>query len=158
MLLSPSLDMTVQRFGVWRGVVLVLVVLAAAATLVWGFAAPPAPPVAQTVGLVLATLCIAASVPIAWRQRAVRLRCGGQRWSIGPADGGGTLTSIESPTVALDAGVWMLLRLRRDGAPRWRRHLWLPVQRRGHEADWHALRCAVYSPRPAPGGPSEAEP
>jgi len=28
---------------------------------------------------------------------------------------------------------------------------WLPVQRRGLQAHWHALRCAVYSPRPDAG-------
>jgi hypothetical protein len=40
----------------------------------------------------------------------------------------------------------MLLRFTPDAPARM---TWLPVQRRGLEAQWHALRCAVYSPRPA---------
>jgi hypothetical protein len=47
--------------------------------------------------------------------------------------------------VVIDLGPWMLLRFTADAPPR---TTWLPVQRRGLEAQWHALRCAVYSPRP----------
>jgi hypothetical protein len=32
-----------------------------------------------------------------------------------------------------------------------RRATWLPVQRRGIERQWHALRCSVHSPHAAPG-------
>jgi hypothetical protein len=158
MQVSPSLDMTVGRFGVWRAGVAALVALAAAASAAWGFVAPAPLPVAQALGLALATGCIAASAATALRQAAVRLRWDGQRWSIAVPGAGGEPTPVDPPTVTLDLGVWMLLHLRHEGAPRRRGHVWLPVQRRGHEAHWHALRCAVYSPRPAPGGPSAAEP
>jgi len=43
--------------------------------------------------------------------------------------------------VAIDAGSWMLLCFIPEGQ---RRPRWLPVQRIGHEAAWHALRCTVY--------------
>jgi hypothetical protein len=156
MQVSPSLDMTVGRYGVWQAGVLALAGLAAAATLAWWLAAPAAWPAAQAPGLVFAAGCIVASTAVAFRHRGVRLRWDGQRWRMAPLGSGDEPTPIEPPTVALDFGLWMLLRLRPEGAPRWRGTAWLPVQRRGHEPHWHALRCAVYSPRPTPGGPSAA--
>ena len=50
---------------------------------------------------------------------------------------------------------WLLLR---HGGP----HLpttWIPVSRRAHQADWHALCCAVFSPgtRPPPTPPQADE-
>jgi hypothetical protein len=56
--------------------------------------------------------------------------------------------------VAIDLGGWLLLRfyaepVRRaagDAMRRGRTPAWIAVQRRGLEADWHAIRCTVYSP------------
>jgi hypothetical protein len=47
---------------------------------------------------------------------------------------------------ALDLGSSLLLTLPRAAAPRRPSRRGLPVQRRGLEAGWHALRCAVYAP------------
>jgi hypothetical protein len=44
----------------------------------------------------------------------------------------------------------MLLKFERDGAPLHRRVAWIPVQRWGMQAHWHAMRCAVYCARCAP--------
>ena len=49
--------------------------------------------------------------------------------------------------VAMDLGPWLLLRFRPTLAPR--RPRWIALQRAGLETHWHALRCALYSPRPA---------
>ena len=49
-------------------------------------------------------------------------------------------------TVTLDFGAWMLLRFVAEGS---RRAVWLPAERRGRHAAWHALRTALYS---GPGG------
>ena len=58
--------------------------------------------------------------------------------------------------VAIDLGSFLLLTLSTsDGGRRSRR--WLPVQRRGLEQDWHALRCAVHAPPPAIAGVPVAE-
>ena len=43
----------------------------------------------------------------------------------------------------------MLLQFRAHDRSHSPRMIWLPVQRRGLEPQWHGLRCAVYSPRPA---------
>ena len=53
--------------------------------------------------------------------------------------------------VALDLGNWMLLRFVDEQLPV--PTTWLPVQRGGPDADWHALRCAVHAPRPLPHTP-----
>jgi hypothetical protein len=158
MQVSPSLDMTVGRYGVWQAGVLALAGLAAAATLAWWLAAPAASPAALALGLVFAAGCIVASTTVAFRHRGVRLRWDGQRWSMAPLGSGDEPTPIEPPTVALDFGVWMLLRLRCADASPWRGGDWRPIQRRGHEPHWHALRCAVYSPRPILGDPPPASP
>lgn len=41
---------------------------------------------------------------------------------------------------------WLLLRHSGPHIP----STWLPVSRRAHHADWHALRCAVFSPGAIP--------
>jgi hypothetical protein len=59
--------------------------------------------------------------------------------------------------VAIDLGAWMLLHFVPDVGHRACSVSWLPVQRRGLESQWHALRCAVYSPRPAAGVDAEPD-
>jgi len=76
---------------------------------------------------------------------AVDLRWDGRTWYLGPAVGEPVSGDL---SVAIDLGAWMLLRFS-PALPQARpRSTWLPVQRHGLEAQWHALRCAVYSPRP----------
>ncbi|MDZ7857551.1 hypothetical protein [Sphaerotilus sp.] len=41
---------------------------------------------------------------------------------------------------------WLLLRHREPQGPT----TWIPVSRRAHQADWHALCCAVFSPGTSP--------
>jgi hypothetical protein len=82
----------------------------------------------------LTMLALAVSL---WRVPAQSLRWDGQVWRLDAVPG--------ELTVAVDIGPWMLLRFTPGAGSRTR---WLPVQRRGLEAQWHALRCAVYAPRP----------
>jgi ABC-type nickel/cobalt efflux system permease component RcnA len=90
---------------------------------------------ASAIGLVAVTLALL--VASLWRAPAADLRWDGQAWQLGSMTG--------NVAVVIDLGPWMLLRFTADAPPR---TTWLPVQRRGLEAQWHALRCAVYSPRP----------
>jgi hypothetical protein len=109
--------------------------------------------------VLVSILAVTAATVVVLSTTAVRLRWDGQCWFYGAASADGPELAPTELTVAVDLGGWMLLRLQADGgASRWSRTLWLPAQRRGHETHWHALRCAVYSPRPAPGGPSAADP
>ena len=55
--------------------------------------------------------------------------------------------------VAIDLGAWMLVRFAPESAAggpsrRWR-PAWIALQRRGLEAHWPTLRCALYSARAA---------
>jgi hypothetical protein len=53
--------------------------------------------------------------------------------------------------VAIDLGSFLLLRFLPEGRSGPGAVRWIPVGRRGLEREWHAFRCAVYSPRPAAG-------
>jgi hypothetical protein len=82
----------------------------------------------------------------------VELRWDTRRWFLDATGGIPEETHPGNLTIALDLGAWMLLRFDPDAPlPAGRRTTWLPVQRLGLEAHWHALRCAVYCARPAAG-------
>ena len=86
---------------------------------------------------------------------ATHLRWDGLAWHLGPIGDAATAGELQ---VVLDLGPWMLLRFGATLPDARARTLWLPVQRRGLEAEWHALRCAVYSPRPALHDDAEIRP
>ena len=134
----PPCQVSLRRFGVWRAVV-ALLALAGAATLA-GWLAGQEPP--RSIGLMtlvaLAALSMLALAASLWRVPAQSLRWDGRAWLLDAAPG--------ELKVSIDLGPWMLLHFKPDlSAPA----TWLPVQRRGLETQWHALRCAVYAPRPA---------
>ena len=150
--------MTLRAFGIWYAGVGVLVLLGGAVVLGWWLALPAPASGVATLGALLAAACLGAAVFAVRRVPPTRLHWDGQRWFVGVGGPESSDPSATDLTVAIDLGGWMLLRLLRQDAPRWQRPLWLPAQRRGHAAQWHALRCAVYSPRPAVGAPPGAEP
>lgn len=148
----PPLTLDLPASRGWR---LALATLAAAALLTvaawWRLGQGLFPAWLRLAGGVLGT----AAVVLAWTARGAsgaRLRWDGQGWWLqrGPA-----APETGCVTVALDLGGWMLLRFDASAPPRRR---WLPVDRAGLGGDWHALRCAVYSARPAPGASSAAAP
>ena len=142
---APAFQVSLQRFGVWRAAVGLLAGLALTAIVAW--VASHERPIGAAVWVGAATGVLMAVLPAvsAARQRPVELRWDGRTWYLGAAAADpvpGTLS------VALDLGAWMLLQFKPASSGVL---TWLPVQRRGLEAPWHALRCAVYAPRPAPG-------
>jgi hypothetical protein len=76
------------------------------------------------------------------------LRWDGQGWTLEPAASAGNEPWPGEVTVCIDLGTWLLLRFRHRSTGRWPKVTWLPAQRRGQPAQWHALRCALYSTRP----------
>ncbi len=146
-----------RRFGVWRAAVCAVAATAIAAMAAWG-------------GLALATgargsaliAAIAAAMAIMSTLLAVSLArvepgtlaSGEDGWTFTSRRGG--VERVESGTlmVAVDLGSFFLLTLTRGDASR----RWLPVQRRGLEADWHALRCAVHAPKPVADAAAANEP
>lgn len=140
---SPACQVVLKRFGVWRAAVTGLALLSVACIVSW-LATRGSPITPGLVGSV-----IAATVGTIFLLRSLlrmpqrQLRWDGQVWHLATVPG--------ELAVVVDLGAWMLLRFAPADSTRATRAVWLPVQRRGLEAQWHALRCAVYSPRPAPG-------
>ncbi len=140
---------TLSRFEAWRRTVVVFTGGVLLALLFWFTSQPVALhwTVAAGIGLVaLAALGLGASL---LRAEAVSLRWDGHDWHFGSARAAGHEPQMGVLSVSVDLGSWMLLRFRPHGPGRWPRATWLPVQRSGLEPQWHTLRCAVYSPRPA---------
>ena len=147
---APPLQLSVNRCELWHAMTLLLAVSGCAAMLAWWWAQPvPAPGWASAMAAIGALLSLASLAGL-WRKPASTLRWDRQRWLVtrdGAAERAGELA------VAIDLGGWMLLRFvpaSDEAGPPWhRRVLWIALQRRGLETQWHALRCALYSARPS---------
>lgn len=133
----PAVSLVCRDAGAWRAAVAALHGLAAAAMLAW-LAGPAWVPLG------------AAALWLAWRHAPVSaplLAWDGQGWWLDGAPG--------RPRIALDLGVWMLLRFDAD-ADAGRRH-WLPVSTAaGHWTAWRA--ALVASAEAMPQAPALAEP
>ena len=145
---SPPFQMTVRCFGVWRAVSLLLVLPSIASVGVWAPSALRLFTVWAVVALVLLTVSSIAVLLHAWRLQPTSLRWDTQRWYLGAVPASGREPRAGRLMISMDLGVWMLLRFVADDARVFQRGTWLPVQMRGHEAAWHALRCTVYCARP----------
>jgi hypothetical protein len=145
---APALQVTVARYGAWRAFETFVVASACGVLAAWTIGLGVVP---GSWGWLAFGAAGAAAVGVAIRKRPpVRLQWDGRGWRVGapPAADAADLPAGQL-RVMLDLGGFLLLRFepqepRRDAAASW-----LPVQRRGLEAHWHALRCAVYSPRPS---------
>jgi hypothetical protein len=150
---APAVAIDLYPSAAWRGVLALLAAAALAVSAVWALER------ADAVGGVTAALVAglgAAVLVWAWQPPPRRLRWDGQGWWLVPAQGAEQPGSV---LVALDLGGWLLLQFRPAPAPPvLRRGTWLALQRRGLDADWHALRCALYSPRPAAPSPAGTDP
>lgn len=99
-------------------------------------------------GLMGVSLLIALAGTVAsLRRHPVGLRCDSQSWYLCEPSRRAQEVGPAQLQVLIDAGPWLLLKFMPEGRPSWLSACWLPVQRRGMEDQWHALRCAVYSPR-----------
>ena len=154
---SPAFQVVLDRFGVWRAAVLASVLTGAGVMAAWLVSQPPSAPTAVLVSVAGSAIVLLVLGAGAARVRPVSLRWDGQLWHLGPPESAGHEPYSGALRVLLDLGPWMLLRFERADST-WRaRATWLPVQRRGLESQWHALRCAVYSPRPQPGADVAAD-
>lgn len=103
------------------------------------------------VSLGIVSLTWAYVAALVWRCRQARtwqLAWDGSGWQL-RGDGEPAASWRGEVAVMIDLGDALLLRfVPAEGAPA----LWLPLQRGDLPAGWHPLRCALYSPRPAPAG------
>ena len=145
---APAIQVVVNRFGAWRAAMLALALSGTLSVVGWlvgqeGLAlANQVLAMAAAMGLLLWLGLSLARVP------AAELSWDGQCWTLRPTTPTHTEPVAGEISVAVDLGPWLLLRFRPATSSRWRPPSWLPVQRVGIEPQWHALRCAVYSPRP----------
>jgi hypothetical protein len=152
---APPLQVgVVNRYGVWPAIVSVLTVCACAAMVAWWCAHPLPVPRVVSVGASVGALAALASGIALWRVPPLTLRWDRQRWRVATHMPGQPATERAGDlAVAVDLGSWMLLRFvpESTGAAAWcfRRPMWIAVQRAGLEAQWHALRCALYAARTA---------
>jgi hypothetical protein len=144
----PAFQVKVRHFGAWRLGVGALIAIASAVLAAWlasgGEVAPL--PLRALMGAVGAAALLAGTTLM--RRPALSLRWDGQAWRLGPVGSAGDEPWPGELAVAIDWGGWLLLKFDHAGgaAPG---TTWLPIQRRGLESQWHALRCAVYCARPA---------
>ena len=144
---APAFQISLHRFGLWRGAVLALASIALAVLAAWLMTLEAPFGIVGWLATATSVALLAALAASVMRTPSVSLRWDGRAWSLG--------TSIGDPesgelSVAIDLGAWMLLRFT-PAVPARARVVWLPVQRLGIESQWHALRCSAYSPHPAPG-------
>ncbi len=154
---SPAFQVVLDRFGVWRLAVLAAALAGVIVTLAWLASSQPLVSVASRWLAAVASLVLLLFGARAARVAPVSLRWDGQLWHLGPPESAGQEPDSGALHVALDFGPWMLLRFE-PAESTWRTgSTWLPAQRRGLESRWHALRCAVYSPRPQPDTDAAAD-
>jgi len=147
---SPAFHVIVRRYGAWRGLVIALVAMMAAVLLAWLASRDEFTPLLLQLAVGALGLGLMAAAVRLVRREPMSLRWDTQRWHLGQASTAGDEPWTGRLAVALDLGGWMLLRFDVDASSSGRRIHWLPIQRRGLEGQWHALRCAVYCARPDP--------
>ena len=155
---APAFQVSLLRFGWWRAAVLLLGLLGAAALLSWWISREAAHGWPASAIVAAGAVAIFGGSIRLGRVRATSLRWDGRCWHLGALDAAADDATPGTLQVMIDLGPWMLLRFDPAVGAGRLRATWLPVQRRGLEPQWHALRCAVYSPRPAPGADSAAGP
>jgi hypothetical protein len=150
---APAFQVSLRRFAVWRTAVFGLFVFGAAILMRWWFARDAPHGGGLPAAAIAALVALSAAAHTLWRTAPADLRWDGVCWHLMRPGNEGLEGSI---SVAIDLGAWMLLRFAPASTTGPTQVIWLPAQRRGIEADWHALRCAVHSPHPSgrrSGGP-----
>ena len=151
---SPSCEIVVAPSSGWR-LAIVLVAGAGLASLAAWLASSPLGAGAWARGGVAASALAIVAIGVSlWRSDRPTLRWDATQWTV---ETGAAAPIPGELLVALDLGSFLLLRFRPEGRTGPGATCWIPVGQRGLEREWHAFRCAVYSPRPA-AGPSVADP
>jgi hypothetical protein len=150
---SPALQVTVRDFSVWRCAVLALGAFAVAALVAWGIAAMLEQDT-RLQWLAFATALAAAGLGISlWRTVQVSLAFDGSTWTLFKAHASRTEAIVGEPRVCLDFDAWILIHFVTHTARA--RSAWIGLQRGAIGEPWHALRCALYLPRPSAGDDAE---
>jgi hypothetical protein len=146
---SPSFQIFLQHFGVWRGAVGLVASCSVLVLVFWGWCCD-LPPAGWLGVVVICAGAVGLGVPLV-RTPQVGLRWDGQLWRLGSAQACASDPSADTwlpghLVVCMDLCFWMLLRFTPSTSEPKAPVIWLPVQRWGLETNWHRLRCSVYSP------------
>lgn len=126
----------------------VLLIAVVAVQWSWAFAAGRAGSLVLAVAVTLASVLFLSTER---RRPPARLRWDGAHWSMHSIHRGRRIERTGEVTVVADLGSWILVVFRPEVALEGGRSSTpLVLSRRVARAEWHALRCALYSPRPAP--------
>jgi hypothetical protein len=147
---SPPIEVRLHHDARWGGFVLAVLASSCAVVATWIVTAEADAALKAAVA-VAALIALGAAFPLALRSERT-LRWTGQRWQLTDAGRERGRAQDGEVSVALDLGSWMLLRFTASGTGS-SVVTWLPVRRRGLEAGWHGLRCALYAWRPLPPTP-----
>jgi len=153
---APALSVGLRSSRAARAGVVVLVAASLAGLIAWSLSGVPVGPGVRAAALVAASAAVALA-GVLWPSVERRLRWDGRQWFVGVADRPAEDDRPAEVEVMLDLGACMLLRVRAE-SPSGARVTWLAVQPDSVVGSWHGLRCALYSPRPAPGGAAADEP
>ena len=145
---ASAVQVDVQRFGVWNTALGLLSATTLSVAAAWLATRSADLPGWSGMLMVAAVLIGLIGVVDLLRCQPVVLRWDAQRWHVTDPSRGADPVEVSELRVVLDLGGWMLLRLHSDAPRRALRRSWVPVQRRGIEPQWHALRCAVYAQGP----------
>ncbi len=154
---APPCEIAVGRCRAWSFAVVLVAVTGLAAMATWLASSPLGEGIGARAGVAAASLAVIALAASLLRSVALVLRRDGARWSVGSPVASAVAPVPGDLLVALDLGAFLLLRFVPEGRAGPGAVRWIPIERRGLEREWHAFRCAVYSPRPA-AGPSVADP
>lgn len=139
---APAVSLKSSDSGAWLWALRALWLLSAAVTAFWAIER------GEPVSMLVASLTWVCAFWAAWQTRRPRhwtLRWDGETWSLAfDADSRGP--RLGNVTVSLDLETALLLTFSSADGQRASR-VWLPLTRSGQPAQWHVLRCALYSPR-----------
>ena len=151
---ASAVQVTVQRFGVWNTALGLLSATALSVVATWLVTRNDELPGWSGMLLTASVLVEVLGAVDLLRRRPIVLRWDTQRWQVTAQGLGAGPIDVAELRVVLDLGGWMLLRLCGAAPLRALRNDWIPVQRRGLESHWHALRCAVHARGAATAMPS----
>ncbi len=153
---APPCEIAVGRCRAWTFAVVLVAVAGLGALAAWLASSPLGESTWARGGIAAASLAVVALAASLLRSTALVLRWDGARWSVASPVASAVVPAPGELLVALDLGTFLLLWFLPEGRSGPCAVRWIPVERRGLEREWHAFRCAVYSPRPA-AGPSVAD-
>jgi hypothetical protein len=153
---ANALSIEIRTAAGWRFAVAAMTLAATAGLGWWGMTASRTE-AAEWVWLGVPAVLVIMAAASMFLSRGGRLGWDGVVWHLDDSVSGPRGEQPGTLAVALDGGHWMLLRFRTTKAGARPRASWLALSRRDLGGQWHALRCAVYSPRPDPAGrPAQA--